>query len=239
MSLIISYLSILIVQIKRLWDILRLVLPLFHRGHCYIFVTCYQRVMWSLLQIQAAVLALRNTRGLPWPEGHKKKKDEDMLDWLQEMFGFQVILLVQWCLPIFSKLLLRVIYKCWMVRRKDNAANLRSAWSYYLLTCIFHVYVLVLQRDNVANQREHLILLLANVHIRQFPKPDQQPKVCTLIFTIVERPLLYRCGMAISHKLQFYPFVVLFHFSFSNRGDYLALCFFPWKNICICILRWA
>ncbi|RID73311.1 hypothetical protein BRARA_B00467 [Brassica rapa] len=72
-------------------------------------------------EIQAAVLGLRNTRGLPWPEGHKKKKDEDMLDWLQEMFGFQ--------------------------------------------------------KDNVANQREHLILLLANVHIRQFPKPDQQPKV--------------------------------------------------------------
>lgn len=48
----------------------------------------------SLLQIQAAVLALRNTRGLPWPEGHKKKKDEDMLDWLLEMFGFQVILLM-------------------------------------------------------------------------------------------------------------------------------------------------
>lgn len=34
------------------------------------------------------------------------------------------------------------------------------------------------QKDNVANQREHLILLLANVHIRQFPKPEQQPKVC-------------------------------------------------------------
>ena len=37
-----------------------------------------------------------------------------------------------------------------------------------------------LQKDNVANQREHLILLLANVHIRQFPKPDQQPKVWPL-----------------------------------------------------------
>ena len=42
------------------------------------------------LQIQAAVLALRNTRGLPWPKDHKKKKDEDILDWLQAMFGFQV-----------------------------------------------------------------------------------------------------------------------------------------------------
>jgi callose synthase len=72
-------------------------------------------------EIQAAVYALRNTRGLPWPKDYKKKKDEDVLDWLQSMFGFQ--------------------------------------------------------KDNVANQREHLILLLANVHIRQFPKPDQQPKL--------------------------------------------------------------
>ncbi|EEC74308.1 hypothetical protein OsI_09576 [Oryza sativa Indica Group] len=37
------------------------------------------------------------------------------------------------------------------------------------------------QKDNVSNQREHLILLLANVHIRQIPKPDQQPKVSLLL----------------------------------------------------------
>ncbi|XP_076893137.1 callose synthase 2-like [Bidens hawaiensis] len=72
-------------------------------------------------EIQASVSALRNTRGLPWPKGHKKKVDEDILDWLQAMFGFQ--------------------------------------------------------KDNVSNQREHLILLLANIHIRQFPKPGQQPKL--------------------------------------------------------------
>ncbi|KAK4841947.1 hypothetical protein QYF36_013104 [Acer negundo] len=72
-------------------------------------------------EIKATVVALRNTRGLPWPKGHKKKVDKDILDWLQAMFGFQ--------------------------------------------------------EDNVANQREHLILLLANVHIRQFPKPDEQPKL--------------------------------------------------------------
>ena len=41
-------------------------------------------------QIQAAVYALRNTRGLPWPTDYKKKKDEDILDWLGLMFGFQV-----------------------------------------------------------------------------------------------------------------------------------------------------
>ncbi|GLT82345.1 hypothetical protein SLE2022_007310 [Rubroshorea leprosula] len=84
-------------------------------------------------EIQAAVFALRNTRGLPWPRDHKKKKDEDILDWLQEMFGFQ--------------------------------------------------------KDNVANQREHLILLLANVHIRQFPKPDMQPKLDDRAVTEVMKKL--------------------------------------------------
>lgn len=34
-----------------------------------------------------------------------------------------------------------------------------------------------MQKDNVSNQREHLILLLANVHIRQIPKPEQQSKL--------------------------------------------------------------
>lgn len=42
------------------------------------------------------------------------------------------------------------------------------------------------QDDNVANQREHLILLLANVHIRRLRRPDQQAKVfsplCLFLF---------------------------------------------------------
>ncbi|KAF7847605.1 hypothetical protein BT93_L2796 [Corymbia citriodora subsp. variegata] len=84
-------------------------------------------------EIQAAVVALRNTRGLPWPKDHKKKKDDDILDWLQAMFGFQ--------------------------------------------------------KDNVANQREHLILLLANVHIRRFPKPDQPPKLDDQALTEVMKKL--------------------------------------------------
>ncbi|KAL4611905.1 hypothetical protein ACB092_08G159600 [Castanea dentata] len=84
-------------------------------------------------EIQAAVLALRNTRGLPWPKDYQKKKDEDILDWLQAMFGFQ--------------------------------------------------------KHNVSNQREHLVLLLANVHIRQFPKPDQQPKLDERALTEVMKKL--------------------------------------------------
>ncbi|KAG6630069.1 callose synthase 3-like [Carya illinoinensis] len=83
-------------------------------------------------EIQATVYALRNTRGLPWPKDYQKK-DEDILDWLQAMFGFQ--------------------------------------------------------KHNVANQREHLILLLANVHIRQFPKPDQQPKLDERALTEVMKKL--------------------------------------------------
>ncbi|XP_073029043.1 callose synthase 1-like [Primulina eburnea] len=83
-------------------------------------------------EIQASVAALRNTRGLPRPKGLNKKVDEDILDWLQAMFGFQ--------------------------------------------------------KDNVANQREHLILLLANVHIRQ-PNPDQQPKLDDRALTEVMKKL--------------------------------------------------
>ncbi|TXG73155.1 hypothetical protein EZV62_001734 [Acer yangbiense] len=96
-------------------------------------------------EIIAAVVALRNTRGLPWPKDHKKKKDEDILDWLQEMFGFQLC----------------------------------SSVSF-----------IIMQKDSVANQREHLILLLANVHIRQFPKPDQQqPKLDDRALTEVMKKL--------------------------------------------------
>ncbi|GJY02099.1 callose synthase 3 [Tanacetum coccineum] len=72
-------------------------------------------------QIQATVAALRYTRGLPWPREYKRKKQDDVLDWLQVMFGFQ--------------------------------------------------------KDNVANQREHLVLLLANVHARLMIEPNQQSKL--------------------------------------------------------------
>ncbi|XP_073000931.1 callose synthase 3-like [Typha latifolia] len=72
-------------------------------------------------EIQAAVSALRNTRGLPWPKDQNHSDNGDLLDWLQAMFGFQ--------------------------------------------------------KDNVSNQREHLIMLLANVHVRRFQTFDQQPKL--------------------------------------------------------------
>ncbi|URE49709.1 callose synthase [Musa troglodytarum] len=41
------------------------------------------------------------------------------------------------------------------------------------------------QRDSVRNQREHLILLLANVHIRLSPKPEPLHKACTCFIITV------------------------------------------------------
>lgn len=58
--------------------------------HCFWWFHVIYIARHNNLQIQAAVHALRNTRGLPWPKDYKKKKDEDILDWLQSMFGFQV-----------------------------------------------------------------------------------------------------------------------------------------------------
>lgn len=125
------------------------------------------------MQIQAAVYALRNTRGLPWPRDYKKKKDEDLLDWLQAMFGFQVN-------SIISK-------SCSMITK--------SSWTWgilFALRILTADQIINMQKDSVANQREHLILLLANVHIRQFPKPDQQPKVCFIIhFVRWAKPMYY------------------------------------------------
>ncbi|XP_050944379.1 callose synthase 1 isoform X4 [Cucumis melo] len=91
------------------------------------------QIIMRIPEIQVTVSALRNTRGLPWPKNHKKKVDEDILDWLQAMFGFQ--------------------------------------------------------EGNVANQREHLILLIANVQMRQLPKPDQRPKLDDRVLTEVMKKL--------------------------------------------------
>ncbi|KAL3643675.1 hypothetical protein CASFOL_014490 [Castilleja foliolosa] len=116
-------------------------------------------------EIQAAVHALRNTRGLPWPKDYKKKKDEDVLDWLQSMFGFQ--------------------------------------------------------KDNVANEREHLILLLANVHIRQFPKPDQQPKI-----RLWEADL-NRVEMTPAHLYDEFPSRDVFEAAYDFAREYGGLL---WEN---------
>ncbi|CAM0884882.1 unnamed protein product [Alopecurus aequalis] len=45
------------------------------------------------------------------------------------------------------------------------------------------------QKDNVSNQREHIILLLANVHIRQMSNSEQQPKLDNNALEIVKKKL--------------------------------------------------
>jgi callose synthase len=47
----------------------------------------------------------------------------------------------------------------------------------YLTNCYFFDS----QKDNVRNQREHLILLLANSHIRLYPKPEPLNKVLSCL----------------------------------------------------------
>jgi hypothetical protein len=49
------------------------------------------------VQIQASVSALRNISGLLWPKGIPKKVNEDILDWLQAQFGFQVTYQIVGC----------------------------------------------------------------------------------------------------------------------------------------------
>ena len=52
--------------------------------------------LFSMCQICAAVAALRNINSLSWPSSKKPAKalTLDILDWLQAMFGFQVIFLI-------------------------------------------------------------------------------------------------------------------------------------------------
>ncbi|KAK9269020.1 hypothetical protein L1049_000788 [Liquidambar formosana] len=73
-----------------------------------------KQAIMQLPEIKAAVLALRNIRGLPVAQDFQKRGNFDLFDWLQYCFGFQ--------------------------------------------------------KGNVANQREHLILLLSNIHIRHIDK---------------------------------------------------------------------
>ena len=90
----------------------------------YVLLSCSYSVLLVLvkilvdhsLQIQAAVYALRNTRGLAWPKDYKKKKDEDILDWLGVMFGFQVRLSME----LFTSLSIWVFYWIWISWKKHD-----------------------------------------------------------------------------------------------------------------------
>ncbi|KAF6165090.1 hypothetical protein GIB67_000674 [Kingdonia uniflora] len=92
----------------------------------------HQAIM-QLPEIKAAVLIVRNTRGLPSLESHKKPGAViDLLDWLQS-----------WIVIVMS------LHICF-------------------------------QKGNVLNQREHLILLLANICIRRTNNLGSMSKVSIL-----------------------------------------------------------
>ncbi|KAF7833505.1 callose synthase 7-like [Senna tora] len=115
----------------------------------------------ELSEIKAALHALRKVDNLPMPIIHSRVasdgstmamerviKVNDILDWLSSIFGFQVI-------QFFPQVLLR--------------------FEIMLVTCVgdfglrpsdLLLYVSGTKKGNVANQREHLILLLANMDIR-------------------------------------------------------------------------
>ncbi|KAG6493502.1 hypothetical protein ZIOFF_048489 [Zingiber officinale] len=57
------------------------------------------------------------------------------------------------------------------------------------------------QRDNVRNQREHLILLLANLHIRLSPKPEPIHKACISSFINSPSQLDNRAVDAVMNKI--------------------------------------
>ena len=62
-----------------------------------------------------------------------------------------------------------------------------GAWGYCLYKCVMCIIFFVLhQEGNVANQREHLILLLANAHTRHFNKQASISEILYLFIYLIE-----------------------------------------------------
>lgn len=149
MFLTIYFLLIQIAQIRQSWNILRFFSTSglqFHGSFTWPF-DILKLLCWKLnLQIQATVFALRNTRGLPWPKDHKKKKDEDILDWLQAMFGFQVMWTILshdslWWIFLLSmgvqfRNSMYMTYLCSLYYRETTWQIKENIWSYCWQMCI-------------------------------------------------------------------------------------------------------
>lgn len=164
------FLLILIVQIKQLWDIQRFVLtmilillPMFG-VFAAISVSfkddpiCRSKLQWLPFVIQGDFLGPRTTR---------KSKMKTFWTGSKQCLDFRWLFFC-WSSSLFDLFLVFIVGE--------------SSSCSFVIPDLLQGHLLLfmwidMQKDNVANQREHLILLLANVHIRQFPKPDQQPKV--------------------------------------------------------------
>jgi hypothetical protein len=75
--------------------------------------------------------------------------------------------------------------------------------------------LLDMQTDSVSNQREHLILLLANIHIRRNPKTDQQSKVFSSVIFKHWVNLILKFFFICSATFVFFSFLLILLFIFS------------------------
>ncbi|KVH92059.1 1,3-beta-glucan synthase subunit FKS1-like, domain-1 [Cynara cardunculus var. scolymus] len=90
---------------------------------------------------------------MQFEENQQKSGELDLLDWLKAMFGFQA-----------SSGCLDIRFTDWFI-------------------CLIACFTLCFQKDNVRNQREHLILQLAHPQARLMPKPEPsllKPVLCRL-----------------------------------------------------------
>lgn len=141
-----------------------------------------------LKQIKAALRAIRNMDNLPiirMHDGSKDKSANDILEWLALAFGFQVI----WISLIFfiqSNMIDSLKFKCpkaHLLKTNKNDTATNRAISFYLWCFVLKMFLLTyflfpdlcgVKKGNVANQREHLVLLLANMDVRNKTLQDHE-----------------------------------------------------------------
>jgi hypothetical protein len=84
-----------------------------------------------------------------------------------------------------------------------------------------------MQTDNVSNQREHLILLLANIHIRKNPKTDEHSKVFFCLYTFKPRLnssfLTFTTGICHLWDLMFH----------NSRCSWMIMRWMMWWKSCL------
>lgn len=110
-----------------------------------------------IYQVQAAILALMYHRDLPKlpPDADfsiPATRKADMLDFLHYIFGFQV------CASLI-KCYIGLIFICVLSLYYMSSGTLSLI---KLLNYLFEMFYHGCQRDNVCNQREHIVHLLAN-----------------------------------------------------------------------------
>lgn len=136
-----------------------------------------------MIQIRAAIAAIRNIHGLPSAQdfqGHGTVRD--LFDCLHYWFGFQVI--YPWFfLSLPFLILLHMVSFPWRLQIGNSWHCLFPKLPTFKAEILLISLLCLDQKDNAANQKEHLILLLANMHIRHTHDQASNSKVFfSLIF---------------------------------------------------------